>query len=268
MTSAVTLCLGQLCCLSRPYLAQSAHPLEQLEILEQKVKELTAHGDTDAVIECRIKQLCLHRVLAYLHDFPLQPLIRAQAALAEAYAAGHYFPQAREHLSKARDVTSGGIYDDAQCLRLQADLLAAEGSVNLAEGRLEAAERVLTESARVGREARGELDQQTAHVHLLLGQVAQQRGYHDKSVDHFSAAWEVHEALDGAEAEPTLRARLRVAEAEYAAGRMEEAMGTMRKVVEALKQCREPGSPPLLIESASQLARWLEAEGRDREALE
>ena len=110
---------------------ESLHPLEQLSILSEKAKQLTNEGDADAVIECRIKQLTLQRVLSHLHHFPLQPLIRAQAALAEAYGQGGYFLQAREHLSQAKEVCNGGIYDDRQHLRLQADLLVAEGSVQL-----------------------------------------------------------------------------------------------------------------------------------------
>ncbi|CAE7153041.1 CBP3, partial [Symbiodinium pilosum] len=178
------------------------------------VKELTSQGDTDAVIECRIKQLSLQRVLANLHQFPLQPLIQAQAALAEAYGQGGYFAQARDHLAQARDVCHGGIYDDRQHQRLQADLLVAEGSVYLAQGQLEAAEKILLEAARLGRETRGELDQEAAHVHLLLGQVASQKGDYDKAIDHLSEAWrtrlgdmQVHDHIDGKTAEPTLRVR-------------------------------------------------------------
>jgi len=245
---------------------ESLHPIEQLEILEQKARELSSQGDADAVIECRIKQFCLQRVLCHLHDFPLQPIIRAQASLAEAYAEGGYFSQAREHLAQAREVCSGGIYDDAQCRRLQADLLAAEGAVSLAEGQLQAAEKVLMEAAHVGREACGETDDRAARVHLLLGKTAQQRGNHDKAMDHFESAWEAHEATEGGNGEGTLRARLRVAEAQQAAGRLETAIETQQDVVRRLDG--NASLTPLLVESACQLARWLETQGQDREALE
>merc|ERR1712136_328039 len=125
-------------------------------------------------------------------------------------------------------------------------------------GRLEAAEKILTEAASVGREACGELDQRAARVHLLLGKVAQQRGNYDKAVDHLSAAWEVHEAIDGASGEPTLRIRLRVAEAEHAAGRKGPAIETQQAVVDVLRRSENLSS--MLVESSSQLARWLEAE--------
>eukprot|EP00438_Fugacium_kawagutii_P024243 Skav223104 [mRNA] locus=scaffold419:644455:647044:+ [translate_table: standard] len=105
----------------------SLHPLEQLEILAAKADELKSKGETDAVIECRIKQLTLQKVLSHLHRFPLQSVIQAQAALAEAYGQGGYFAQ----------VCNGGIYGDLQCRRLQADLLASEGSICVAEGQLE-----------------------------------------------------------------------------------------------------------------------------------
>jgi len=76
---------------------ESLHPLAQLEALEEKVKDLEALNDLDAVIECKIKALALHRLLVYLHDFPIHPLIRAEIALAEAYVAGGFFKQAQEH---------------------------------------------------------------------------------------------------------------------------------------------------------------------------
>jgi len=246
---------------------ESLHPLEQLEILSEKAKQLKNEGDADAVIECRIKQLTLQRVLAHLHQFPLQPLIQAQAALAEAYGQGGYFLQAREHLAQAREVCNGGIYDDPQHLRLQADLLVAEGSVQLAQGQLEAAGKTLMEAARLGRETRGELDEEAAHVHLLLGQVASQKGDFEKAIDHLSEAWEVHDHVDGKAAEPTLRIRMQVAEAERAANRLEAAVETVQAVVSIL-QHEEPQKTALLMKCSCQVAGWLEADKREAEALE
>ncbi|CAJ1361115.1 unnamed protein product [Effrenium voratum] len=246
---------------------ESLHPLEQLDILARKVGELKSSGDTDAVIECRIKELSLQRVLCYLHQFPLQPLIQAQAALAEAYGNGGYYAQAKEHLAQAREVCSGGIYDEMQCQRLQADLMASEGAVCFAEGQLEAAERVLMDAARMGRETRGELDRFASHVHMLLGEVASKRCNVDRAIDHFSEAWQVHDYLDGASAEPTLRIRIRVAEAERSADRLEEAVKNIQAVVDCLKEDFAL-NPQLLLASASKLARWLEADSRDQEALE
>eukprot|EP00913_Durusdinium_trenchii_P035843 g33540.t2 len=230
------------------------------------VDELKAKGDTDGIIECRIKQLNLQRVLSCLHQFPLQPLIQAQAALAEAYGQGGYFVQAKEHLAQARDVCSGGVYDELQCRRLQADLLASEGAVAFAEGQLEVAEKVLLDAARLGRETRGELDRFTAHVHILLGQVATQRGHVDKAIDHFSDAWQAHEDLDGRTGEPTLRVRLRMADAQRRlAARAEKAVQELQAVVEILKS---EDLPTLLVESSSRLSHWLLEDERDEEAFQ
>lgn len=77
-------------------------------------------------------------MLCYLHHFPLQLLVQAQSALAEAYGLGGYFEQAKKHLAEAREVCHGGIPDVRQRKRLEANLLASEGQVLFAEGQLEA----------------------------------------------------------------------------------------------------------------------------------
>jgi len=251
---------------------ESLHPLEQLEVLATKVEELKAKGDTDAVIECRIKQLCLQKVLSHLHRFPLQPVIQAQATLAEAYGQGGYFAQAKQHIMQAREVCNGGISDKLQCQRLQADLLASEGSICFAEGQLEAAEKVLMDAARLGRETRGGLDRFTAQVHILLGQVATQRGNVDKAIDHFSDAWEAYEDVDGRTAEPTLRVRLQMAEAQRN-DMSQKAVETLQDVVKILVEILEEKEgvhqlSQLLVESSLRLALWLQADERDEEAFE
>eukprot|EP00971_Amphidinium_carterae_P157493 3122291-Amphidinium_carterae.1 len=108
---------------------EGLHPLAQLEHLDAKAKELEKQNDFDAVIECRIKQLCLQNLLVNLYRFPLMPFLKAEVALAESYAAGGFFKQARKHLACARegatDVRGQGgshIPSDAQCQRLQADI--------------------------------------------------------------------------------------------------------------------------------------------------
>lgn len=234
---------------------ESLHPLEQLELLTAKVDELKAKGETDAVIECRIKQLSLQKVLSHIHRFPLQPVIQAQAALAEAYGQGGYFAQAKQHITQAREVCNGGIYGDLQCRRLQADLLASEGTICFAEGQLEAAEKALMDGTRLGRETRGGLDRFTAQVHILLGQA--------------------YEDIDGRTAEPTLRVRLQMAEAQRTADddRSQKAVEELQDVVRILVEILEgkegvPQLPRLLAESSLRLALWLQADERDQEAFQ
>eukprot|EP00929_Paragymnodinium_shiwhaense_P109752 TRINITY_DN76264_c0_g1_i1.p1 TRINITY_DN76264_c0_g1~~TRINITY_DN76264_c0_g1_i1.p1 ORF type:complete len:398 (+),score=97.74 TRINITY_DN76264_c0_g1_i1:79-1272(+) len=245
---------------------EGAHPLEQLSLLDAKASDLQAAGDLDAVVECRIKQKALQQVLVYLYGFPLQPLVKAQATLAEAYAAGGYYKQAHEHLAKAREVSFGGIYDDAQCQQIQVDLLLADGAIRLSQQEFEAAHASLLEAARLVREVYGEMDVRAARIHTMLGDVAKQRGRHSEAIDHFCAAWEVRECLDGADGEETIRTHCRIAEVEYLDGRKAEAIERQQKVVSMLE--RQNLLAGLLVNSCSQLSRWLEGEGRDAEALE
>eukprot|EP00927_Polykrikos_kofoidii_P053752 TRINITY_DN48310_c0_g1_i1.p1 TRINITY_DN48310_c0_g1~~TRINITY_DN48310_c0_g1_i1.p1 ORF type:complete len:398 (+),score=68.77 TRINITY_DN48310_c0_g1_i1:131-1324(+) len=245
---------------------EAAHPIEQLQLLDQKIRELESLGEVDAVVECRIKQKALQQVLVYLYGFPLQPLVRAQIALAEAYAAGGYFRQGHEHLAKAREVSAGGIYDDGQCQRLQVDILVAEGAIRLAQAHLETSESALLEAARLVREVYGDMDLRAARIHCMLGKIARQRGQHAGAIDHFGAAWEVHEFISGPEHEETLRMLLCLAESEYLDGQADEAIARQSKVVATL--CDLNVLPSLLVDSYTQLARWLESKGQDHDALE
>lgn len=245
---------------------EATHPVEQLDVLDAKAKELQASGESDALVECRIKQLALHRVLVYLYDFPLQALIRSQISLAEAYAQGGFAVQARDHLGRAKEATNAGIYDDVQCQRLHSDILLAEGTLCLSENQLDQAHSLLQETARLVREMFGEMDERAARIHGMLGDLALKQSRFADAADHFSAAWEVSECISGVDGEETLRARLKIAEAQHQDEHREEAIDMQRGVVEQLRRLEK--LPGLLVESSMQLARWLEQAGRDREALE
>jgi len=247
--------------------SESEHPLEQLRLLEDKAADLAKEGDLDAVIECRMKQLSLHKVLVYLYEFPLKDLVSAQILLAEAYAGGGYFKQAHDHLAKAKEACSGGIHEDGHSQHLQVDFLIAQGAIQIAEEKWGPAERMLTEAARAAREVFGEHTSRSARVHTLLGQIAQRHERFDVAAEKFMAAWEINEMLHGSKAEDTIRLKVQIAEMLYSGGRSEQALFEQNKSVQTLRQIGT--CPGLLVESLSQLARWLENQGRenDKEAL-
>jgi len=93
-------------------------------------------GDVDAIIECRIKQVALHKVLTHLYEFPVKDVVLAQCTLAEAYAIGGYMKQAYGHLSAARETCTAGVHESVSSpegeetmrLKLQiAEALNADG---------------------------------------------------------------------------------------------------------------------------------------------
>lgn len=246
---------------------EGAHPVRQLEVLDEAAAEHEAKGDVDAVIECRIKQVALQRMLWYLSEFPIQGLLRAQIALANAYAAGGYLKQADDHLAQARETIGGSVYDDAQCQRIQVDVLITEGAVQLAKEQLDASHRSLVEAARLTRETYGEQDERSARIQQMLGTIALQRGHFKEACDHFSDAWQVHEDLHGDKAEQTLKLRLQVAEAQYRNNETDEALQWQEAVVKTLQQTEPLISASLLVDASAQLARWYELQSRDDDAV-
>jgi tetratricopeptide (TPR) repeat protein len=246
---------------------ESLHPIDQLDLLHEQACQREALGESDAVIECRIKQLALHQVLVYLHDFPPQPLVRAQAALAEAYAVGGYIHQAHDHLARAREVCRGAVYDDAQSQRLQVDLQISEGRVLLAEGQPARSKAQLEEAARRTRDVYGEGDVREARIQTMLADLAQKGASSmDEALKHLQQALVVREALEGKDCEEAVRLQLRMAELERQSGKSKEALNRQRSVVESLRQAN--AHPEILVDSSLQLARWLEAKGQDQAALE
>lgn len=248
---------------------ETEHPLKQLDLLEEKAKCLKNEGDLDAVIECRIKQLMLHKLCNRLYQFPLiQDLVRAQLALAEAYAEGGYFRQATDHHARAREVCSGGVHDDTQMRRLQVDLLIAEGVIYMAQERYDLAEPTLSEAARVVREVLGEHSPAAAKVHQLMGLVAQLEQKYGDAIEHYRAAREAQESFVGETAEIVLQLKLSIAESLYADRQHDEALKVQKDVVADLRDTEQ--SPVMHVDALSQLARWLENLGRehDEEALE
>jgi len=250
---------------------EALHPLAQLEALDEKVKDLEALNDLDAVIECKIKALALHRLLVYLHDFPIHPLIRAEIALAEAYVAGGFFKQAQEHITRAREVTQTGVYDDAQCQRLQVDISIADGYFHLEVGQVDLADETLTEAGRLSREVYGELDLRNARIHELLGNLAQRRKQYSKALDFLSTAWET---CDHAEkqtppqisSERTIKLWVQMAEVHHLAGELEEAISVQSTAVKKLESVNS--FPILLVETQMRLSQWLDEAKNPHDALE
>eukprot|EP00444_Apocalathium_aciculiferum_P004000 CAMPEP_0183403998 /NCGR_PEP_ID=MMETSP0370-20130417/14920_1 /TAXON_ID=268820 /ORGANISM="Peridinium aciculiferum, Strain PAER-2" /LENGTH=383 /DNA_ID=CAMNT_0025585811 /DNA_START=1 /DNA_END=1152 /DNA_ORIENTATION=- len=243
---------------------ETEHPLEQLRLLEEKAQELGRAGDVDAVVECRMKQLALHKVLVHLYDFPVRDLVLAQAALAEAYADGGYSRQAQDHLAKAKEACFGGVHDDGQAQRLHVDLLIAEGSVQLAVDELDLARRSLEQAARIGFQVFGEYTPRGARIHRLSGLLAQRQKRLQDAANAFQMAARIHESLDGAEHEETLRWRLRAAEALYLAQKHGEALEEQRRAIQDLQTSGV--LPAILIDALSQMARWLEGAGREHDS--
>jgi tetratricopeptide (TPR) repeat protein len=245
---------------------ESLHPLAQLEALEEKVKDLEALNDLDAVIECKIKSLALHRLLVYLHDFPIHPLIRAEIALADAYVAGGFFKQAQEHITRAKEVTQTQVYDDAQCQRLQVDISIADGYFRMEVGQTDLAEETLKEAGRLGREVFGELDLRSARIHEMLGSIAQKKREYSKALDFLSTAWEIRENQLGRENEKTIKLWIQMAEVHHLAGENEDAISLQSTAVKALETVNS--FPSLLVEAQMRLSQWLDEAKNPHEALE
>lgn len=243
---------------------EDEHPLQQLQQLNDKAKSLKGEGDLDAVIECRIKQLSLHRVCSKLYGFPLiQDLVRAQVLLAEAYAEGGYYRQASDHLARAREACNGGVHDDTQVKRLQVDLLTAEGVIYMTQERYDLAEPTLAEAARAVREVLGEKSMPAAKVHRLIGQIAQLSQRYADAIEHFRVAREAQECFLGPTGEEVVELRVSMAECMYANGDHEDALSEQKEVIATLQESEQ--FPALHVDALSQQARWLENMGRDRD---
>lgn len=255
---------------------ESLHPLEQLEILDAKVADLQELRDADAVIECRIKQLALHRVLRYLYDFPLQPLVRAEVALAESYAFGGFHQQARDHLDMAREASDGGIMDDTQCQLLHVDFLLSDGVIRIAEGRCNEACKPLTEAVRRCRELFGEADARSERAHRLMGKVACDLGQYPEAIAHFTAAHAACCTRTRADSLEAVQLQLQLAEMQHSAESFAEAIRLQDKAIEQLETAGNTTNlskddvvrlARLRIDAMARLARWLDEQGRETEAL-
>lgn len=250
---------------SAPLVDENLHPVKQIEVLEERATEQMGLGDLDGVIECRIKQLALHKMLVYLYDFPLAPFVRAQVALSEAYASGRYFRQSFEQLRRARECTDTGIYDDAQCQRLQVDMLTAEGFAHLEANNVDAANEALSEAIRLCKSVYGEMELRYAQIHEMLGKIATLRGAFDTALDHLSSAWEVFEHQLGSDSEQFVKVRIQIAQVHYMEGQLAEALQKQTSSVQRLLEMEK--FPQLTIEASMRLYKWQEEAGQDDEAL-
>lgn len=244
---------------------ESLHPVEQLERLDEQARLLRDEGDFDAVAECRMKQVALHTVLVHLYGFPLAHAIRAKLALAEAYAGGKYFAQAREHIGAAELSASSDIEDALQSKRLKVDCLIAEGVVHLEEGaeHFDDAKQCLARANRMTQEVYGDGDERLARIHGMLGRIALQQEDFPRAKDHFEDAMLIHSEFP--EGEEHVRLQLQVAEAVYLGGDVDEAIRQQDDIVSNIHNAE--ALPVVLADASMRLATWLSKEDRADEAL-
>merc|ERR1712205_208362 len=99
----------------------------------------------------------------------------------------------------------------------------------------------------------------------MLADLAQKGAFMEEALGHLSKALAVQEGLEGTECEEAVRLQLRIAELERQSGKSKEAIDRQQSVVDGLRQAN--AHPEILVDSSLQLARWLEAKGRDQAAL-
>lgn len=241
------------------------HPLEQVDVLESKIPELAALGDIDGVIEYRMKQLALHKVLHELHGHPVAQLAVAYTQLGEAYATGGYHEQALTQWQKAKAIAEMNVYDDGTAQRLEVPLLGLEGFIYLQSGDSAQARVKLAQALDMSERVFGDRDARRAVLNELLGKIAAEEGRYSVALDHYSKAFRQREAEDAA-AEQTLRLGLKVAAVQLSSGEAKAALEMQGAICQKLEEMDQ--HPALYIDALQELAKWQEAEGLDNEALQ
>ncbi|CEM12619.1 unnamed protein product [Vitrella brassicaformis CCMP3155] len=241
-------------------------PWEKLEHLEQTAATLELLDDAERLIEVRIREMAVCKMLVDAFQHPPTNMGLASCRLAEAYIRGGYPEQARHHLKDAQSVVSK-LRSSLDRDRLMTELNGSTAYLLLIhEQNVSAATKKLSAAARLCVGVHGESNLYYAKLQVWLALAAIELKNWDTALDHLSAAWEIREDMLGLQHEGTVEVWLRMAETQWASGQKDDAIALIRRAVETLEESSP--SSALLIESAFRLSEWMHAKGDTEEAMD
>ena len=168
--------------------------------LEDKVNSLNEYVNEvkgEQVIQVRVQQLALCKVLVNVHKKNIFILVKAYTSLGEAYLASKYYEQALDHLTTALKLNGSLFSQLDETKQYHAFILTLLGKCYMQAGSLADALGLLEKSLKMNKTVLGEEHFSNAGIYTTLSKVYLKKKDYDNAINYLSQVWELTEKSFG-----------------------------------------------------------------------
>lgn len=207
--------------------------------LEDKVNQLNEYVNEvqgEQIIQVRVQQLALWKVLVNIHRKSLFILVKAYWSLGEAYLSQKYYEQALDHLTNALKL-NGTLFSQLEdTKKFHAYILTLLGKWYMEAGSLSDALGLLEKSLKMNKTVLGEDDISNASIYSTISKVYLKKKEYDKALTQLSKVWELTESKFGKESLEIAQVYLDLAQVYYKKKELEDAINNQLSAIENFKQ--------------------------------
>ncbi|CAI2369805.1 unnamed protein product [Moneuplotes crassus] len=167
--------------------------MDKVEQLNEYVNDVQG----EQIIQVRVQQLALCKVLVNIHKKDMFILVKAYCSLGEAYLSQKYYEQALDHLTNALKLNGTLFSQFEETKKFHAYILTLLGKCYMEAGSLNDALGLLEKSLKMNKTVLGEEDISNASIYLTLSKVYSKKKDYDKALNQLSKAWELTETKFG-----------------------------------------------------------------------
>ena len=181
-------------------------------VLSEYVKDREELGDKEGVIQVRIHQLALCKVLVNVHNRSPFILVQAHTNLGESYLSKEYFEQALDHLTSALKL-NGNLFNSVQEAKpFHTHILTLLGKCYMEAGGVEDALGLLDKALKMNKGLLGDDNLSHAPILIALARVYTKQKDFNKAIDSMTSVWELYEAHFGMKHEAMIEVYDEIAE--------------------------------------------------------
>ncbi|CAG9333511.1 unnamed protein product [Blepharisma stoltei] len=239
---------------------------EKNRVLGDYVKDREEIGDKEGVIQVRIHQLALCKVLANVHNRHKSILVEAHTNLGESYLNNQYFEQALEHLTTALSHNGRLVNEDEGSKPYHTHILTLLGKCYLEAGGIDDSLSLLEKALKMNKAMVGEDNLSNSQIYSTLAQVWSKKKNHAKALDCLTTVWELHEKHYGMKHESLTQIYIDMAKVYKKQGDLNNAIDTQKRALNLMGELDI--HTDVTAEVALKLSQWLQDSNNYPEALD
>lgn len=243
-----------------------AYSEEKNRVLNEYVKDREDIGDKEGVIQVRIHQLALCKVLVTVHNRSTFMLVQAHCNLGECYLNNEYYEQALDHLTSALKLNGSLFSVIEETKQFHTHILTLLGKCYSEAGSVEDALGLLEKALKMNYAIMGEEHVSNCPIYSALAQVYSKKKLYDKAIDSLTSVWELYEAQLGAKHVMLAPVYEEMAKIYHKQKDLAKAVDVQKRGLHLLLELDQ--MPDKAAELALTLAKWLQEQNNFPEALD
>eukprot|EP00347_Sterkiella_histriomuscorum_P020213 403338658 len=240
----------------------------ELEEKNRALDEFAQSQPPEGVIQVRIQQLALCKVLVNIHKKDLFILVRAYTNLGEAYLNYKYYEQALDHLTTALKLNGSLFSKLEETKQYHSNILTLLGKCYMEAGNHKDALSLLEKSLKMNKQVQGEDHPSNSPILVAISHVHQKLKDFETAIQILYQVWELNQAKFGDNSEEVAKAYIELASAHLKKKDFGEAIKLQQKALTVYQSIEGFRDTDLVANIALTLSEWLEKVGQIDEGLE